>query len=81
MLTQEENALLTQVGPGTPGGNLLRRYWHPIRATAQLDDNPVQPVRILGEDVNGIGVGSACEQAAVRRSAAIANTREREEAG
>ena len=26
MLTPEENALLTQVGPGTPCGDLLRRY-------------------------------------------------------
>ena len=36
MLTPEENALLTQVGPGTLGGELLRRYWHPIAATGDL---------------------------------------------
>lgn len=51
MLTQEENALLTQVGPGTPGGELLRRYWHPILTSATLDDNPVRAVRILSEDL------------------------------
>ena len=51
MLTQEENQLMTRVGPGTPGGELLRRYWHPIAASAQLLDNPVRSVRILSEDL------------------------------
>ena len=51
MLTTEENARLTQVGPGTPMGNLLRRYWHPVAAAAQLDEEPVIGVRILGEDL------------------------------
>lgn len=51
MLTKEENEILTRVGPGTPGGELLRRYWHPVAATAQLDDNPVRKVRILCEDL------------------------------
>ncbi|ETX07058.1 MAG: hypothetical protein ETSY2_13410 [Candidatus Entotheonella gemina] len=51
MLTQEENEMLTRVGPGTPCGELMRRYWHPIAATVQLDDNPVRKVRILGEDL------------------------------
>jgi hypothetical protein len=32
MLSIEDNKLLTQVGPGTPGGELLRRYWYPIAA-------------------------------------------------
>ena len=30
MLTKEENESLTRVGPGTPAGEMLRRYWHPI---------------------------------------------------
>jgi hypothetical protein len=29
MLTKEQNDLLTRVGPGTPGGEMLRRYWTP----------------------------------------------------
>ncbi|MCL6564693.1 MAG: hypothetical protein K6U87_16990, partial [Firmicutes bacterium] len=29
LLSAERNALLTQVGPGTPMGQLLRRYWWP----------------------------------------------------
>jgi len=51
MVTEQENAILTQVGPGTPGGELLRRYWYPIAAVAELDENPVKPVRLLSEDL------------------------------
>lgn len=51
MLTQEENEKLTRVGPGTPCGELMRRYWHPITATAQLAENPVQKIKILGEEL------------------------------
>ena len=29
MITHEQNALLTQTGPGTPMGELFRRYWIP----------------------------------------------------
>jgi 5,5'-dehydrodivanillate O-demethylase len=32
-------------------GNLLRRYWFPVAATAQLDEDPVRPVRLLGENL------------------------------
>lgn len=40
MLTKEENELLTRVGPGTAGGVwTVRRYWHPVAATAQLNAN------------------------------------------
>ena len=51
MLSAEQNERLTRVGPGTPVGELMRRYWHPIAATVMLDEDPVQPVRILGEDL------------------------------
>jgi 5,5'-dehydrodivanillate O-demethylase len=51
MLTPEQNERLTRVGPGTPCGNLMRRYWIPIAAASQLLENPVKPVRILGEDL------------------------------
>ncbi|HEY7064599.1 MAG TPA: Rieske 2Fe-2S domain-containing protein [Chloroflexota bacterium] len=50
MLSPEENALLTQVGPGTPGGEMLRRYWWPIGFSQELGPRP-QPVRILGEEL------------------------------
>jgi len=52
MLTKEENERLTRVGPGTPAGELLRRYWHPVGIVRELSDkNPVKFVRILGEDL------------------------------
>ncbi|HEY8694797.1 MAG TPA: aromatic ring-hydroxylating dioxygenase subunit alpha, partial [Chloroflexota bacterium] len=49
MLTQEANERLTQVGPGTPMGNLLRCYWFPVATAAELDKEPVIPVELLGE--------------------------------
>jgi 5,5'-dehydrodivanillate O-demethylase len=52
MLTQEENELLTHVGPGTPAGQLLRRYWQVVAAAGELSDaKPKKRVRILGEDL------------------------------
>jgi 5,5'-dehydrodivanillate O-demethylase len=49
--TAQQNDRLTRVGPGTPMGELMRRYWHPVGAMLQLDENPVRKVRILGEDL------------------------------
>ncbi len=52
MITQEQNERLTRVGPGTPMGELMRRYWHPIAGSSQLnDDTPTKEVRLLGEDL------------------------------
>ena len=51
MLTAQENEQLSQVGRGTPGGELMRRYWHPIAAAVELDEKPTKPVRLLGEDL------------------------------
>jgi 5,5'-dehydrodivanillate O-demethylase oxygenase subunit len=52
MLTAEENEYLTRVGPGTPVGELLRRYWHPVAIAADLTpESPTKFVRILGEDL------------------------------
>ena len=52
MLTKEQNDLLTQTGPGTPGGDLFRRYWQPVALSAELPPGgaPV-PVCLLGEDL------------------------------
>jgi phthalate 4,5-dioxygenase oxygenase subunit len=36
MITQEENERLTQTGPGTPCGNLMRRYWQPVALCEEL---------------------------------------------
>jgi 5,5'-dehydrodivanillate O-demethylase len=51
MLTEEENMRLCQVGPGTPMGNLLRRYWHPVATVPELEKEHVLPIRRLGEDL------------------------------
>ena len=52
MLTAEENEYLTRIGPGTPAGELLRRYWHPVAIAADLTaEAPTKFVRILGEDL------------------------------
>src|SRR5207244_11176721 len=51
MLSKELNEKLTRVGPGTPMGELMRRYWHPIAASVELDENPVKKVRLLCEDL------------------------------
>lgn len=41
---------LAEVGPGTPMGELLRRYWHPIGMASDATDKP-RNVRVLGEDL------------------------------
>ncbi len=51
VLSEEQNKLLTQVGPGTPMGDLLRRYWMPIAAVSELEKDPIKPVRLMGEDL------------------------------
>ncbi len=50
MLTAEQNAELTQVGPGTPMGGVLRHYWYPVCLTRELDEFPVKKARLLGEN-------------------------------
>jgi 5,5'-dehydrodivanillate O-demethylase len=51
MLSQEQNERMTQVGRGTPTGEMLRRYWHPIAAVSQLKDRDTFPVKLLGEEL------------------------------
>ena len=52
MLTKEENDFFTRVGAGTPAGEWLRCYWHPIAPANELtDDDPMVHVRVLGEDL------------------------------
>ena len=53
MLSIADNELLSRVGPGTPMGDLMRRYWQPIAAAAELDDNPfrTKEVKVLGEEL------------------------------
>src|SRR5262245_6440616 len=52
MISAEENNLLTQIGPGTLCGNLLRRYWQPVALAEELPEGgaPLK-VKILGEEL------------------------------
>ncbi len=51
MLSRQENDLLTSVGPGTPCGEMLRRYWWPIGFSALVTERQTPTkVRLLGED-------------------------------
>jgi phthalate 4,5-dioxygenase len=46
MLRREQNDLLTQTGPGTPGGALFRSYWMPALLAQELPENECPPVRV-----------------------------------
>jgi phthalate 4,5-dioxygenase len=64
-MREADNVRLTRIGPGTEGGQLLRRYWYPIALLDEFDRDlqvklgttakdqwrPVKPIRLLGEDL------------------------------
>ena len=43
-----ENEELTRVGPGTACGEYMRRFWHPVALSSEVQDDPTK-IRILGE--------------------------------
>src|SRR5262249_60180784 len=51
MLSREENEMVTRVGPGTPMGELMRRYWVPAALSRELPEPDCAPLRVklLGE--------------------------------
>src|SRR5471030_1086645 len=53
MLSKEENEIITRVGPGTPMGNTIRRYWVPALLASEIPGPDCAPtrVRLLGEDL------------------------------
>src|SRR6185436_13227337 len=53
MLTKSDNDLVTQTGPGTPMGNVLREYWIPAMMSSELPSPDCPPIRIrlLGENL------------------------------
>jgi phthalate 4,5-dioxygenase oxygenase subunit len=75
MLTREQNERLTRVSPGTPMGELMRRYWIPALLSEEIaePDSPPVRVRLLCEDLvafrdsNG-KVGLLAEKCAHRRA-------------
>ena len=51
MISVEQNELMTRIGPGTPAGKLLRRYWQPVALVDEMQgERPVKAVTILGEN-------------------------------
>jgi len=44
------DAEIAIVGPGTPAGEYLRRFWHPVYITRELGDLP-KAIKILGEEL------------------------------
>lgn len=52
MLSKDENDLLTHIGPGTPGGEWIRRYWQPAALAEEVPIGGAPlPIRLLGEDL------------------------------
>ena len=46
MLSREENDLITRVGPGTPMGTLMRRYWIPALLAEEIPEPDCAPLRV-----------------------------------
>src|SRR5690349_14110547 len=51
MTKDEENQLLTQTAAGTRMGELMRRYWQPVAAAAEIDQLRLKRIRLLSEDL------------------------------
>ena len=53
MLTKEENRYMTETGPGTPMGDFMRRFWHPVLLSEELPepDCPPKRTKILSEEL------------------------------
>lgn len=51
-LTREENELLCRTDAGTPAGDLMRRYWHPVALSEELPPGGAPlPVTMFGEEL------------------------------
>jgi phenylpropionate dioxygenase-like ring-hydroxylating dioxygenase large terminal subunit len=51
MLGREQNDLITLTRPGTPGGDLMRRYWQPVALSEEVPADAPVPTRVMGEDL------------------------------
>ncbi|MSQ18018.1 MAG: hypothetical protein EXR39_00295 [Betaproteobacteria bacterium] len=49
MLAKEQNDLITLIGPSTPGGDLMRRYWQPVALSEELGTDTPIPVTVFSE--------------------------------
>lgn len=50
-MNKQDQETLTRIGPGTPMGELLRRYWYPVAAGSELSTGSARKVRLLCEDL------------------------------
>ena len=50
-MTPEMNKNLTSVGKGSPMGELLRRYWHPVGLSSEFKREAIKKVKLLGEEL------------------------------
>ncbi len=50
-MNEEQQIFLTRVGPGTPMGALLRRYWFPVGVTSDMAAGSARATRLLGQDL------------------------------
>jgi len=50
-MNKQDQETLTRIGPGTPMGELLRRYWYPVAASSELSTGSTRKVRLLCEDL------------------------------
>ena len=78
MISAEENELLTAVGPGTPGGEMLRRYWHVVCPVGELaGDQRTRRVLLLGEKLvayrDRSGTYGLLEERCAHRNATLAD--------
>ena len=51
MLGEQTNRIFTETNAGTPMGDLMRRYWHPIASVYDMKARSTKRVRIMGEDL------------------------------
>jgi phthalate 4,5-dioxygenase oxygenase subunit len=76
----EQNELITRMGPGTPCGDLMRRYWQPVALVDEFNPaldprmgvRPVKAVRLLGQDLvlfKDAAAAGACWTATARTAA------------
>jgi len=52
MMSQEQNDLITRIGPKDPCGKLMRMYWQPAALVDELQGpRAVRPVKLLGANL------------------------------
>src|SRR5260370_18103618 len=78
MLTQAQNERIGRIGPGTPMGNVFRRFWLPVCTSMQLpkaDSDPLR-LRLLGEPLvafrNSAGQPGVLHEHCPHRGASLA---------